>query len=116
MSLLARASRAAPPARVTFDATPTLQGRRFATQRPDLANNELLDLVHAQGYDAPPKTRLVVVAGVRTYTHTPVSRQGAGPGHGRRVAGVAAARDVRARDELHERSIISQPPGAEAFS
>ena len=66
--------------------------------------------------EAPAEPDEVAVADLGADDDVALDRLGAHPLQGEAVAGVEAARHVRARDEVEHRRVVTQLPGAEGLA
>jgi hypothetical protein len=85
-------------------------------QRPDLVEQVVAQFVRVVVDAAAAETGEVAVPDLGADRHAPLGGGGADPAHRGRVAGVEAAGDVGARDDVQQRLVVAQPPGTEALA
>jgi hypothetical protein len=81
-------------------------------ERAELVEHRVGELARLHVEEAPAEAREVGVADLRAHRHAAGRRGRAGATQRRRVAGVEAARDVRAAHDLEQRGVITELPPA----
>ena len=96
-------------------ADPGALGPGDAVQRGQLVQDVGGELGRLDVDEPAAEAGEVAVGDLRPDGHARGSGAGAHAAHGRRVAGVEAARHVGAGDEAEQRLVVTQPPDAEAL-